>query len=89
MTGDKGDRAEIERYEDAGWITRWMSEIMMVVDDDVVISERVIGSEKLLLYLSCFSRYKWLFMMITFSEIDRWFNESRIIHSLRYDGHER
>lgn len=34
MTRDKGDRAEIERYEDAGRITRWMSEIMMVVDDD-------------------------------------------------------
>lgn len=58
MTGDKGDRAEIEQYEDAGWITRWMSEIMMAVDDDAVISERVIGSEKLLLYLSYFSRYK-------------------------------
>lgn len=36
----------------------------------VVISERVIGSEKLLLHLSCVPRYEWLFM-ITFCKIDR------------------
>lgn len=65
MTEDKSDRAETKWYGSDGWIAanEW--------DNDgwlwwrcVVISERVIGSEKLLLHLSCVPRYKWLFNVL-------------------------